>query len=185
MSPNTLLSRAELPRAAHGCHRSREVKESCECALPTVSEAHRGLGAMGNAMRAAERGEIIRRRVVHEAAIFGAHENVLREVEIGATAIDERGARLGVDAHEILRIKNQTAGSREYERRELMHRHTKHIRGRDFMGIALHPEHAIGRAVVLCVERISMVGFHAVMSVEEVAIAAENATAIGGSVLDA
>src|SRR5260370_39700405 len=66
-----------------------------------------------------------------------------------------------------------------------MNRHRNHIGGRDFRGIALHAEHAIGRAVVLGVERITIVGFHAVMSVEEVAIAAENATAIGGSVLDA
>lgn len=48
---------------------------------------------MGNAIRAGESGQVISRRVVHDAAILGWHENVIRELEIFLASVDERGAR--------------------------------------------------------------------------------------------
>ncbi len=65
-----------------------------DCLLEPVPKAHGRLGAMGNAIRAGESGQIISRRVVYEAAILRSHEDTMREVEIGPAAVDERGARL-------------------------------------------------------------------------------------------
>ncbi len=53
------------------------------------------------------------------------------------------------------------------------------------MGIALHAQRSASRVVALGVERVAVVSFNAVISVEEVAIAAEHAAAIGGRILDA
>src|SRR5260370_403421 len=53
------------------------------------------------------------------------------------------------------------------------------------MGIALHSQRSVAGAVALGVERIAAIGFNAVMIAEEVAIAAEHATAISDSILDA
>ena len=53
------------------------------------------------------------------------------------------------------------------------------------MGIALYAKNSAGRAVVLGVERIAVIGFDAAMRVEEVAIASKYAAAVGGLVLDA
>src|SRR5580658_1182544 len=84
--------------------------------LPPVSKAQGGLGAVGDSIRPVESGQIISGRVVDEAAIFGSHENALREFEIGTAAIDEGGAPLGAGAGKILRVENQTAGARQHER---------------------------------------------------------------------
>src|SRR5580658_775019 len=125
---------------------------------------------MGNAVGAGEGGQVISRRVVYKAAILSAHEDTTREIEIGSAAVDESGTRLRIRVDEILRVKNQAAGSRQYERREFAQRHTEHIRRGDFMGVAFDAQHPTGQAIALGVERIAVVGFNAVISVEEIAI---------------
>jgi hypothetical protein len=51
------------------------------------------------------------------------------------------------------------------------------------MRVALDAWHSTGRAIVLGVERIAVVGFNA--AIEEIAITAQHTTAIGGLVLGA
>ena len=51
---------------------------------------------MGNAIRAGESSRVIWRRVAHDAAILGWHENVMREFEIGPASSDERGAQFRI-----------------------------------------------------------------------------------------
>src|SRR5260370_32519757 len=53
------------------------------------------------------------------------------------------------------------------------------------MRIALHSQRSAARSIALGVERIAVVGFNPVMIAEEVPIAAQHATAISDSVLDA
>src|ERR1700733_6072223 len=138
---------------------------------------------MGSAVRAGEAGQIKRRRVVHKAAILSSHEDTTREIEIGSAAVDECATPLRTRPNEILRVEDQAAASRQYERREFAHRHTEHVRRGDFVGVALDAQHSAGRAVALGVERIAVVGFNAVMSVEEIAITAQHTTAVSGLVL--
>jgi hypothetical protein len=71
-----------------------------------------------NAIRAGQAGQIPGWRIVDEAAVFGTHENVARDVEVGATAVEESGTRLGTGPLDVLRIKYQRARARKHKRFE-------------------------------------------------------------------
>src|SRR5579872_7379399 len=92
-----------------------------------ISKSDRGLGALRRAIYACESREVIRRRVVDEPPIFGAHKEAMRKVEVGSGAVDKRGACLGVGAREILRVEYQPSDSRQYERSEVPHRRSKDV----------------------------------------------------------
>src|ERR1044071_8052232 len=125
---------------------------------------------MSGAIRASETRQVVGRRVVRKPPVLRPHEEVPRQIEISSTAVDERGARLRTGSGKILGVKDQTADSRQHERREVTPRQTEDIGGSHFMGIALDSEKSARKAVVLRVQRIAVVGFNTVVCVEEIAI---------------
>src|SRR5215470_19297829 len=70
--------------------------------LEPVAETDGRLGAVRDPIRAGRRREIERRTVVDEPAILRAHEETVRDIEIGAAAIDERRARLSAHARSVI-----------------------------------------------------------------------------------
>ena len=107
---------------------------------------------MRGAIHTRESREVIRRRVVDEPSIFGAHEEAMRKVEVSSGAIDKRGACLGAGGGEILRIEDQPSHSRQYERSEVPHRRTKDVGGGGFVRVGLHTQRAGAQPVALRVE---------------------------------
>src|SRR5271166_4280865 len=99
--------------------------------LEAVAEAYAGFGAVGDAIMAVE--DAVGGRVVDQAAVFGAHEDMRAEVIIGSGAIDEGGAGLRGGPGVVFRIENQSAGADQRERREMLQRHTEDIGRRDFV----------------------------------------------------
>jgi hypothetical protein len=67
-----------------------------------------------------------------QSAIFAAYEEVVGQVDVRSTAVDECGARLGARCREVLRIEDQRTGAAKNERRPPLHRHPENVsRGND------------------------------------------------------
>src|SRR5258706_11784689 len=105
--------------------------------LEPVSETHRRLGAVRDAIKTVQPRQVVCRRVVHQAAIFRPHKQALPKVEIGAAAVDESSARLCACSREIPRIEYQAADAGEHKGRPMFLRESQNIIGRDLMRICL------------------------------------------------
>ena len=66
---------------------------------------------MSNALQTGERRQIIGWGVIDETSILGAHKHVMRQIEIGAGAVNEARAGLGAGAREIPGVEDQSADS--------------------------------------------------------------------------
>lgn len=128
---------------------------------------------MRDAVQTAKCRQIVDRGVVDEAAILGAHEHVMRQINIGAGAVNEARAGLGAGAREIAGVKDQSAHASQREWRDLSKRHTEDVRTGDFVSIGVHAEGA--GSVVLGIEGIAVVGLDAMMSAEKESIGAQDA----------
>src|ERR1017187_392760 len=152
--------------------------------LEPVAEPDGWFGAMGDAIRALERQQTVSRALVDEAAILGADEELIGDVDIGAGAIDERRAGLGGNSGCVSGVEDQSAGAGFGKRREAVHLMTEYIGRAYFMLIGLDSERAGFQAISLGVERVTVVDFNSVTGREKEAVISQHAAAIGGGLVD-
>src|SRR5579864_1728814 len=138
---------------------------------------------MGDTIRAVEARQVIRRRVINKPAILSPQKHMVRQSEVGATAVNESGAGLDIDSSEILGIEDQRRCPRADERRESLQRHTKHIRPRHLMRVVLDVDGRARRQEILRVERVSVVRLEAVVTIEKETIAGQHTAAVRRRIL--
>src|ERR1043166_2911737 len=149
-----------------------------------VSKSHRRFGAMGDAVQTVQRRRVECRRVIDQATIFGAHKDMLAEIEIRAGAVHECGAGLCACSWNVIGIKHQSPDACQCERRPTFQREPQHISGGRFMRKAVDSGQAAGQSVALSIESISVVQLDAVVLVEEEAIAGQYTAAVGGTLFN-
>ena len=98
---------------------------------------------MRHAIQSIQAGQIVRWRVVHESAVFAPDEEMVGEIDIGPSAVDERGPSLRIRSRDVLRIENQSTRASEDEGRPTLHGHPKDISRRDFMRIGIHAKSGV------------------------------------------
>src|SRR5579863_10348115 len=152
--------------------------------LEAVTDAAERLGAMGQTIDV-QRRDVEIGAVVEQSSVSGAEEHMIGDVEVGAAAVQERSAGLRVGGGHVVGIKHQRAGSRQNEGREAPRGEAEHVGRGGFMRIRVQAGSPGGQRVVLRVEGIAVVQLDATMVVEEKTIAAQNASAVGGALLDA
>src|SRR6185295_13337628 len=91
------------------------------------AKADRRLGAMSHAVRAQGRRQVEGRAVIDQPAIFGASEEAMSDVEVGAAPVDEGRASLRVGRGSVLGIEYQATDSSLDKRREAAERATVDI----------------------------------------------------------
>src|SRR5215469_2577009 len=96
------------------------MAKPCRSRSEPVTEADGRFGTVGYAIGAQRLGEIEGRAIVDETAILSAQEEAVREVEIGASAVNESGAGLRRSSRGVARIKDQGADSGFGKRREVV-----------------------------------------------------------------
>ena len=98
---------------------------------------------MRHAIQSIQTGQIVRWRVVHESAVFAPDEEMVGEIDIGSSAVDERGPSLSIRSRDVLRIENQSTRASEDEGRPTLHGHPENISRRDFMRIGIHAKSGV------------------------------------------
>ena len=98
---------------------------------------------MRHAIQSIQTGQIVRWRVVHESAVFASEEEMVGEIDIGSSAVDERGPSLSIRSRDVLRIENQSTRASEDEGRPTLHGHPENISRRDFMRIGIHAKSGV------------------------------------------
>ena len=87
--------------------------------------------------------QIVRWRAVYEPAVFAPNEEMVGEIDIGSSAVDERGPSLSIRSRDVLRIENQSTRASEDEGRPTLHGHPENISRRDFMRIGIHAKSGV------------------------------------------
>ena len=98
---------------------------------------------MRHAIQPIQGAQIVRWRAVYEPAVFAPNEEMVGELDIGSSAVDERGPSLRIRSREVPRIKNQSTHASEDERRPMLHGHPQNISRRDFMRIGVHAKSGV------------------------------------------
>src|SRR5258708_7464569 len=91
---------------------------------------------MRDSIETVQTAQIEGRRIVDQAPVFSAQKDMLREIEIGARAVDERGPRLTAGCHEILRVKHESSHACKRERRPMPARKAEDVGSRGFVRVA-------------------------------------------------
>src|SRR5580693_7696973 len=101
--------------------------------------------------------------VVYQAAILRANENAPGYLEVRAAAIDEGGTRLRTNTGRVFGIEQQASRACQRKRGPAPQRDPEQVGGGDFVRIALYAERVAGQLVILRIQRISVIHFHAAM----------------------
>lgn len=98
---------------------------------------------MCHAIQSIQTSQIVRWRVVNEAPVLAPDEEMVDKIEIGPSAVDERGPSLCSRSGDVLRIENQSTRASEDEGRPTLHGHPENISRRDFMRIGIHAKSGV------------------------------------------
>ncbi len=98
---------------------------------------------MRHAIQPIQGAQIVRWRAVYEPAVFTSDEEMVSEIDIGSSAVDERGPSLSIRSRDVLRIENQSTRAGEDEGRPTLHGHPENISRRDFMRIGIHAKSGV------------------------------------------
>jgi len=139
---------------------------------------------MTDSVHAGKRDEVVCRRFVNEAAVLRTQEKAVRQADICAGAVNERGAGLRAGPGEVVGAENKRSGTGEGERRDPAERFTKNVRAGDFVRISVHAEPVRGGDILLRVQRVSIVCFDAMVLAEEKPIAGKDAAAVRSLVVN-
>src|SRR5438477_889216 len=177
----------QLPKCRH-----RSGGPSVACPVPglltdlpseLVAKSDGRFGAMGYAVDAHCRGQVESRTVVDQASVLSAQEEPFGDVEVRAPAVHERSSRLCGSSGRVGGIEHQAADAGFNKWREVPQGMPVDISRGDFVLVRLDTEGAIQQSIALCVERVTVVHFHAVTVGEEETIAGQHAAAIRGALL--
>ena len=99
---------------------------------------------MRHAIQPIQGAQIVRWRAVYEPAVFTSDEEMVSEIDISPSAVNERSSGLRAGPCKVLRIKDESTHASQDEGRPSLHGHPENIGRRDFMRIRIHAESAIG-----------------------------------------
>src|SRR5258708_19674631 len=98
---------------------------------------------MRHAIQPIQGAQIVRWRVVYEPAVFTSDEEMVSEIDISPSAVDERSSGLRAGPCRVLRIKDESTRASQDEGRPSLHGHPENIGRRDCIRIRIPPESPI------------------------------------------
>src|SRR6266404_5856651 len=99
---------------------------------------------MCHAIQSIQACQIVCWRAVNEPAVFASDEEMVGEVDIGSSPVQEGSAGLRIRPGKVLRVEDQSARASKYKWRPTLHGHTENISRRDFMRIGIRAKSCVG-----------------------------------------
>ena len=98
---------------------------------------------MRHAIQPIQGAQIVRWRAVYESAVFTPDEQMVSEIDISPSAVNEGSSGLRAGPCKVLRIKDESTRASQDEGRPSLHGHPENISRRDFMRIGIHAKSGV------------------------------------------